>query len=162
MLVVSAAAICALVAAEPSANRSLFVWNASASAPIGLYRVWHAGEISRGDLVLAVPNSVTAKLAAQRGYLPLGVPLIKRIAATEGDTICAHGATVSIDGAVTATRLSVDRHGRKLPGWTGCRVLGRNDVFLLMANVPDSFDGRYFGPTSRAHIAGRLEALWTR
>src|SRR5215510_3209158 len=54
------------------------VWNASASAPIGLYRVL-SGNAVRGDLVLVrTPNSVR-QLAAERGYLPATVPLVKRI-----------------------------------------------------------------------------------
>ena len=161
VLAVSAAAVCALIAASPSPSRSLFVWNASASAPIGLYRVRHDDEVSRGDLVLAIPDPSTAKLAAQRHYLPLGVPLVKRVAGVEGDTICARGDAISLNGVVAATRLSADHQAHKLPAWIGCRTL-HDEVFLLMVNIPDSFDGRYFGPTPRARIAGQLEPIWTR
>jgi conjugative transfer signal peptidase TraF len=162
VLAASAVAICALAAAIPSARRSLFVWNASASVPIGLYRVHHDDRVSRGDLVLAIPDPFTARFAAQRGYLPMGVPLVKRIAGIAGDTICAHGNTISLNGVAVAARLATDQQARKLPAWFGCRSLQRGDVFLLMMNVPDSFDGRYFGPTSSSQIAGRLEPLWTR
>jgi len=69
------------------------VWNASASAPIGLYRVL-PGNAVRGDLVLVrTPNSVR-QLAAERGYLPQNVPLVKRVAALDGDVICAAGDAI--------------------------------------------------------------------
>ena len=54
-----------------------------------------------------------------------------------------------------------DRRGRSLPVWKGCRTLRAGEVFLLNANVPDSFDGRYFGPVSATAITGRAEPLWT-
>ena len=135
------------------------VWNASASAPIGLYRVL-PGNAVRGDLVLVrTPNSVR-QLAAERGYLPQNVPLVKRVAALDGDVICAAGDAISVNGRVVGERLLHDRFGRLLPAWSGCRLLDGGEVFLLMEGVSDSFDGRYFGPVRRAAIIGRLLPLW--
>ncbi len=59
-----------------------FVWNASASAPLGLYRVEQTkAALGKGDLVLAWAPESAHRLAAERGYLPESVPLTKRIAA---------------------------------------------------------------------------------
>jgi conjugative transfer signal peptidase TraF len=154
-------AACALVTSEPSPRRALFVWNASASAPIGLYRAIHGDPVTRGELVLANPTSSIARFASTHGYLPVGTPLIKRVAALQGDTVCAEGTNIVLDGAKIATRFTADHKHRPLPAWNGCRTLGPDDVFLLMANIPDSFDGRYFGVTKRADIAGRLVPIWT-
>jgi len=74
------------------------------------------------------------------------VPLTKRAAATGGDMVCASEWRILINGRVAATLLAADRQGRSLPSWTGCRNLVRGEVFLLMAEVPQSFDSRYFGP----------------
>lgn len=137
------------------------VWNASASAPLGLYRVEVGARIGRGDTVLAVLPDAPRRLAAERFYLPASVPLIKRVAAMTGDRICGEGDGVSINGRVVAQRLAHDDKGRPLPRWTGCRVLADSEVFLLMEGVPDSFDGRYFGPVDAAQIVGRLVPLWT-
>jgi conjugative transfer signal peptidase TraF len=101
------------------------------------------------------------QLAAERGYLPQNVPLVKRVAALGGDIVCAAGDVISINGRAVAQRLARDRLGRPLPGWTGCQTLDPDDVFLLMENVAGSFDGRYFGPVRRAAIIGRLAPLWT-
>ncbi len=138
----------------------LLIFNASASAPIGLYRVGAAGPIHRDDLVLVrTPESVRA-LAAARGYLPSSVPLVKRVAALSGDTVCAFLRTITISGRPVAERLASDRAGRPLPAWSGCRKLGDGEIFLLMEDVPDSFDSRYFGPVPMDAIIGRLTPVW--
>lgn len=147
----------AFAALKPAAP--LLVWNASASAPVGLYRVVAASPV-RGALVLVRPPNDAGKLAAERGYLPAGVLLVKRVAALAGDTICAAGNALSINGTPVATRLEHDARGRPLPRWQGCRVLAADELFLLMADVPDSFDGRYFGPVPAASIIGWLVPLW--
>lgn len=140
----------------------LLIYNASASAPIGFYRVLPAEPLRRGDLVLAhTPDSIR-QLAAERRYLPTNVPLVKRIVALGGDTVCAINHAVSIDGHHVADQLAADSRGRPLPIWTGCRTLRPGEIFLLMQGVPDSFDGRYFGPIPDSAVIGRLVPLWLR
>jgi conjugative transfer signal peptidase TraF len=151
----------ALVTSASLVPTPRLVWNASASAPIGLY--WRvAGALSRGDLVLARAPLWARKLAAERSYLPLNIPIIKRVAAVAGNVVCAAGDAIVIDGRLVAHRLTSDRMDRPLPRWEGCETLGAGEFFLLMADVPDSFDGRYFGVTERRDIIGRLVPLWTR
>ena len=135
------------------------VWNASASAPIGLYR-FLPGKPSSGDLVLVRTPESVRQLAAERGYLPHNVPLVKRVAALDGDTVCAADDVISVNGRVVAERLAHDRLGRRLPSWSGCLLLDGGEAFLLMEGVADSFDGRYFGPVPTASIIGRLAPLW--
>jgi conjugative transfer signal peptidase TraF len=146
----------------PSPGRAIFVWNTTASAPIGLYRVFHGRALARGDLVLAVPAPKLAAFAARRGYLPQGVPLVKRIAAVAGDDVCTRGYAVFIDDRFAAARLAADLEDRALPAWSGCRTLRPGEVFLLMADVRSSFDGRYFGPTPASQVVGLLDPIWTR
>ncbi|MBA5775566.1 conjugative transfer signal peptidase TraF [Stappia sp. F7233] len=134
------------------------VWNASASAPIGLYRVV-SGTPERGNFVLVrLPKSIE-KLAAIRRYLPAGVPLIKRIAAVAGDDVCAFDGAIIVNGEIVARQLKVDRAGRSLPRWNECRELVQGEFFLL-GEAPDSFDSRYFGPVTSARVIGRLAPLW--
>src|SRR3546814_13547649 len=101
------------------------------------------------------------RLAAERGYLPDGVPLVKRIAALEGDRVCALDDAVSVNGRVAAKRQARDRLGRPLPRWTGRHVPADDELFLLMAAVPSSFVGRNFGLVPPAAILVRLAPLWT-
>ena len=140
----------------------LVVWNATASAPIGLYLSMPIRRLTRGDLVLAMPPPDVAQFAASRGYLPRGVPLVKHVEALQGDTICAIQRDITIDGRQVARRLVTDGAGRALPHWQGCRTLKSGQVFLLMPGVRDSFDGRYFGPISRKFVLARLVPLCLR
>ncbi len=153
-------AIACLAISTP--HRPFLVWNATASAPIGLYRVMRAKSITRRDLVLALPSLATQRLAAERGYLPFGTPIVKYVSAQHGDRVCAVGLRITINGTQAAIRLPQDGEGRPLPAWRGCKTLTASEVFLLNARVLSSFDGRYFGPVVRGAIIGRLVPLWTR
>ena len=138
--------------------RPYLVWNASASVAVGLYRVV-SGAPERGDFVLArIPKSIE-KLAAGRGYLPGGVPLIKRVAAVAGDDVRAFDGAVIVNGEIVARQRKVDRAGRSLPLWNECRALAGGEFFLL-SDAPGSFDSRYFGPVTSARVIGRLAPLW--
>lgn len=136
------------------------VWNASSSTPIGLYAIRPAGTLAVSDLVVVAPPAALARFLDARGYLPSGVPLVKRIAALPGQRVCRRGASVLVDGAVVASARARDRHGRPLPSWQGCRRIAAGDVFLLNRH-PDSLDGRYFGPLPTHSIVGQAVPLLT-
>jgi len=155
-----AIAACALQAlATPKTPR--LIWNATASAPTGLYWVQHPDPLQLGDLALArLPLSVQ-DFAAQRGYLPRGVPLVKHVAALAGDRVCGDGIVLTRNGLVLALRFARDHLRRPLPLWNGCRTLRASDVLLVNDTVARSFDGRYFGSVDRAAILGTLVPLWT-
>jgi conjugative transfer signal peptidase TraF len=138
-----------------------FIWNASASVPIGLYRLAPAKRLDIGDYVVVSPPEPLAAFLAERGYLPSGVPLIKRVLALPGATICRRGATIiAYDHAYGEAR-ERDRLGRPLPSWQGCRMLAEREIFLMNWDAPDSLDGRYFGPLPVCSIVARALPLWT-
>ena len=59
----------------------LLLWNASPSAPLGLYALQPSRALRVGDLVAVRPPAPLARWLALRRYLPLRVPLLKHIAA---------------------------------------------------------------------------------
>ena len=73
------------------------IWNASASAPVGLYTVRTAADLGVTDLVAVDAPEPLASFLKEREYLPRGVPLMKRIAALPGQTVCRIGRNVSVD-----------------------------------------------------------------
>jgi len=160
-LLFTAAAIAALVGPLLIQARPVVVWNATASAPRGLYRIVPAGALQIGDLVLARTPSAHAGQFAERGYLPAGVPLLKQVAAVAGSMICRSSTTITIDGLGVAEALASDSQGRLLPAWSGCRRLHQGEAFLLVPEVRTSLDGRYFGVVSTSTILGRAVPLWT-
>lgn len=158
----SAAAGLGLMAASACLHIApLWIWNASASAPIGLYRLTPSTQVAAGDLVVVTPPVPLASFLAHRGYLPRGVPLLKRVLALAGATICRIGLTILVDGHVTGMALVHDSHGRPLPVWQGCRMLAEDEVFLMNSDVADSLDGRYFGPLAVSTIVARALPIWT-
>jgi conjugative transfer signal peptidase TraF len=138
-----------------------WVWNASESVPIGLYGVHPVDGLKVTDLVVAMPPEPLATLLAAGGYLPRGVPLIKRILALRSQTVCRNDLLISVDGIEMGAARERDHRGRPLPVWRGCRVLGQGQVFLMNWDEPASLDGRYFGPIPSSAIVGRAEPLWT-
>jgi conjugative transfer signal peptidase TraF len=138
-----------------------FVWNASASVPIGLYSVHPADHLTVTALAVAYPPEPLAGWLAQGRYLPRGVPLIKPILALDGQTVCRVGPLITVDGRETGVAHDKDHSGRPLPFWQGCHVIRHSEIFLMNPYEPASLDGRYFGPLPIASIAGLAEPLWT-
>lgn len=159
-LAAMALALLAIGAPEAMEATPFLIWNATASTPTGLYRVVPASALRVGDLVVSPAPPALAGLFAERGYLPRGVPLLKHIAALEGDHVCAEQGIVAINGNIVADTLLVDGRGRPLPAWRGCRTLAPGEVFLLNAEIRASLDGRYFGPVPLASIRGRAVPIW--
>lgn len=137
------------------------IWNASASAPIGLYTVQSSDPIEVTDLVAVDAPELIAAFLADSGYLPRGTPLLKRVLGLPGQTVCRTSLTVTLDGIEMGDALVRDRIGRPLPVWQGCRRIADGEIFLMNWEVRDSLDGRYFGPTPASSIIGRAVPLWT-
>jgi len=135
------------------------IWNRTHSVPPGLYLVTERTDVVRGNLVAFQPALSEAAWLEAQGYTGTGWPLLKRIAALEGDEVCRRGDIVLINDAPAARALGSAGAGRGMPRWDGCRVLGPGDVFLL-ADHPRSVDGRYFGVQDRRRILGGATALW--
>ena len=150
----------AVTIALPPAPR--LVWNASASAPIGLYGVMPGAPVDAGDMVIAKVPDRWRMMAAKRRYIPANVPLVKRVAAVAGDEICALDSDIFINGAWAASRRIADARGRPMQWWSGCVRLRGRQLFLLMSDSPASFDGRYFGITDGGLVVGKARLLWAR
>lgn len=154
-----AAAFVAIAVADPLPRA---IWNASASAPIGLYRIHPDRDPAIGALVAVAPPERLAHWLSARGYLPEGAPLLKHVAAKAGQRVCRVGTVVSVDARRVAVARGRDGQGRLLPLWQGCRTLHPGELLLLNPAHPDSLDGRYFGPLPASAVIGRATPLWLR
>ena len=137
------------------------IWNASASAPVGLYAIDASTPLEVTDLVAVEAPEPLATFLSERGYLPRGVPLMKRVAAMPGQQVCRSGMRISVDDIDMGEALERDRLSRPLPVWRGCRVVAPSELFLMNWQVRDSLDGRYFGPLPAASVMGRATPLYT-
>jgi len=139
----------------------LYIWNASNSVPIGLYRVQPATRLIVTELVAVRPPDLLAAFLDLNGYLPLGVPMLKRVLALPGQTVCRNGLAIAVDGIDVGNAHERDGRGRPLPAWHGCRVIADDDVFVMNWQSADSLDGRYFGPLPSSSVIGRAVPVWT-
>jgi len=138
-----------------------YIWNASNSVPIGLYRIQPATQLVVTDLVAVRPPDLLAAFLDLNGYLPIGVPMLKRVLALPRQTVCRNGPRVSIDGIDVGQAHERDGRGRSLPAWHGCRVIADGDVFVMNWQSTDSLDSRYFGPLPTSAVIGRAVPVWT-
>lgn len=167
VLVLITASFIALVWASFTSPSARVIYNASDSVPMGWYHVTPLDTASAASpdavavdsiVLTRLPASV-ATLADQRGYLPLQVPLLKRVGAVAPQHVCVTGNIVRIDGVLVATVLPADAQGRSLPAWQQCRHLVDGELFLLSDTNPASFDSRYFGPIRHENVLGIAQRL---
>ncbi|HBN8432897.1 S26 family signal peptidase [Pseudomonas aeruginosa] len=142
--------------------------NPSDSVAVGWYRIEPFDPriaslprpLSVGSIVLVPLPAEAAALAAQRGYLPTRVPLLKRVGAVTPQHVCIVAGQVRIDGVPSAAVLPADRLGRPLPSLQLCRRLEPGELFLLSMTNPASFDSRYFGPVGASTVIGVAHPIW--
>lgn len=164
LLVCMGAALVALVLPAMEQVRTRIVYNPSDSVARGWYLIApdvDPDSLPVGTIVLArLPDGV-AIFASQRGYLPSGIPILKRIGAVAPQSVCVREQAVRIDGTSVATARLGDATRRPLPVWAQCRRLAENELFLLSDTNPTSFDSRYFGPIDTSAVLGIATPLWT-
>jgi len=150
-----------VVSTIPTKPTALYIWNASGSVPIGLYRLRPAGRLAVTPLVAVQSPEPLATFLADRRYLARGIPLLKRVLALPGQTVCRDQLAITVDRIEMGTARAHDGSGRPLPIWQGCHVIADGEVFLMNGRSADSFDGRYFGALPASAIIGTAEPLWT-
>jgi conjugative transfer signal peptidase TraF len=113
------------------------------------------------ELVAVQPPDLLAAFLDLNGYLPIGVPMLKRVLALPGQTVCRNGLQIAVDGVDVGEARARDGQNRPLPVWHGCRVIADGDVFVMNWQSADSLDSRYFGPLPASAVIGRAVPVWT-
>jgi conjugative transfer signal peptidase TraF len=141
------AIIVVTIVAQPS---PIYIWNSSASVPVGLYRVRPMTTLVVTELVAIQPPDLLA------AFLDL-----KRVLALPGQKVCRNRLTIAVDGVEVGQAQERDGRGRPLPAWNGCRVIAHGDIFVMNWQSTDSLDSRYFGPLPASAVIGRAVPVWT-
>jgi conjugative transfer signal peptidase TraF len=149
----------ALVLSTMGEATPAYIWNVSKSVPVGLYQLQPIGRLAVTELVAVRPPEPLATFLDLNGYLPIGVPMLKRVLALPGQTVCRKGLTISVDGIDVGDALSRDSRGRPLPVWQGCHAV---ELFLMNWQSEDSLDGRNFGFVPNSSVIGKALPVWTR
>lgn len=159
----SACDIAALAWASFNTPIPRVVYNPTDSVAVGWYRIEPIGSMQQpssvGSIVLTHLPADALILAAQRGYLPAHIPLLKRVGAVAPQHVCIMNGEVRIDGRPVAAVLLTDSNGRSLSPWPGCRQLKSGELFLLSTASCASFDSRYFGPVRTSGLKGIARPL---
>ena len=82
--IVTTAAVSLIGVASIASFAPRLIWNASASTPVGFYTIGDVGALDVTDLVAVDAPEPLATFLSDGGYLPRGVPLLKRVAAVPG------------------------------------------------------------------------------
>jgi conjugative transfer signal peptidase TraF len=144
--------------------------NLSPSVPRGVWKVMEqTEEPQKGSYVLVPDNADDEsknpgyRLAAERGYLAGPMPMLKRIAAVEGDFVSydrQENAVTVNGGYVPMTEiLSRDTEGRPMPSAFFPLWLQERQAWLSSENIR-GYDSRYFGPVS-SDILRKAAPVWT-
>ena len=160
MLLTTLAAATSVLSSIGERSVPWYLWNASQSVPIGLYRLRPTGRPAVTDLVAVRPPEPTATFLADGNYLPRNVPMLKRVLALPGQTVCRNHLTITVEGIAIGVARERDSRGRSLPVWQGCRIVADSGVFLMNWQSADSLDGRYFGVLPISAIIGKAVPLW--
>lgn len=135
------------------------LYNKSKSAPIGWYVLTPDGEVTRDVKVAAFAPAEARKFAADRGYLPANIPLIKTVWAVGGEQICSTNGMITVPNRPDIHAQPQDSLGRRLPQTEGCFTLRADEVFLISTDVQTSWDSRYFGPVELNDVLGTVHYL---
>ena len=129
-------------------------FNFTGSEPKGVYRITKiSNALSVGDLVVACPPEMAARLSVERGYVfsagkcPGGsFPFMKKIVAVPGDRVRVADIGIFVNGILVrnSSPRKVDSRGNPVPG-----ILGYNKVtsgyWLVSSYSKLSYDSRYWG-----------------
>jgi len=133
--------------------------NLTQSLPLGL---WKRTDYTQASYVeFCLPEGKFAELVNERGYVPHGTcpqglaPLLKPVAAREGDTVEVTPQGVSINGkpALTQPIAAFDSKGRPLPAVApGTYKVPAQTLWVISTYHPRSLDSRYFGPLPASSV----------
>ncbi|RZA23595.1 MAG: conjugative transfer signal peptidase TraF [Proteobacteria bacterium] len=144
--------------------------NTSKSIPVGLYWTTSAPMDKGAYVVFCPPPSGVFNEARVRGYIGAGFCpggygyLMKLVAATQRDTVTVSSDGVRVNGERWPQSMPclADKAGRPLPRFeANGYVLGQAEVLLMSNGSTTAFDGRYFGPVSRAQLETAIKPILT-
>jgi conjugative transfer signal peptidase TraF len=140
--------------------------NRTASMPRGLWLVspirTHSYE--RGDKVEVCPPLSAPPEYVGAGNCPGGKePLFKVVAAAATDAVDLSAEGIAVNGILLPETKPLERDGRGrqlTPFRPGHYAVSATEVWVV-ANVPASFDSRYFGPLPVSAIRGAARPILT-
>jgi type IV secretory pathway protease TraF len=156
VLILSGLAIAMLLV--PQSMRSpVLIWNATPSAPVGLYLVT-GKTLETGRRVAVRPPQAVRELGVRYRLMRSDDLLIKTAAARSGDVLCEREGRLERNGLDIGGRGPVGPGPGLFASGAPCRRL-RPGELLLLGDGERSWDGRSFGLVSEHEVVGVVEPL---
>ena len=145
-----------------NSGKKLVVYNHTSSLPKGFYRLTDLDldtSIRNGELVVFDIPASFRKMVIERKWLNKNDTLTKPVSAIEGDFVCTHNRTVTVNNISYGRVKMYDSEGRPMPWFKYCGTVKKGDVFVFINNAK-SFDSRYYGPVNVNDIHAKARPLW--
>jgi signal peptidase I len=152
------------------AIKDLIYFNPSNSLTPGYYFTYPSTHYTKGDIiVLCIKQKYQLQLLHKLGLpyadsCPYHSPyLLKRIIATTGDMVDIHAPGIRVNGVLYPKTKPVKvSHGIYLPVINYSHVQLAKDQFIVLGNMANSYDSRYFGVVDKAQIKRKAWLIWPR
>ena len=160
-MAITVVTLAAALAGSKLLTAPIVLYPISPSLPEVLY-IRSTDAVRVGTIAAFPMPDVARRYQRQRGQeLPADFLFMKPIAAGPGDNVCNSAAEgLTINGVWRAKTMADNLDGSALPIWNACRRLSDQEYFMLSDHVPNSFDGRYFGPVQHADILATYRPLY--
>jgi conjugative transfer signal peptidase TraF len=154
-------AICVLLAGVVLVvGKSPYYLNLSNSEPWGIYRLYlFQGDLKTGELVIMDVPAQARPYVYGRGWLPEGGRLLKNIGAIPGDQVMIKNDRFMINQKYIGPVFDQDSQGNPLPKLRGSFRIKPGYFLPIATMIPNSFDGRYFGPVPLRLIVGKAKPV---
>lgn len=134
--------------------------NLSDSEPWGIYRLTpFDGHLFIGELVIMEVPVPARPYVYGRGWLPEDGLLLKSIGAMPGDQVMIASDGIRINQQYFGPVFKQDSQGKPLPELRGSFRIQPGYFLPLATAIPNSFDGRYFGPVPLRMILGKAKPI---
>jgi conjugative transfer signal peptidase TraF len=134
--------------------------NLSNSEPWGIYRLTpFDGHLVTGELVIMEVPVQARPYVYGRGWLKEGGSLLKGIGAVPGDQVMITSGGILINQHYFGPVFKQDSQGKPLPELRGSFRIQPGYFLPLATAIPNSFDGRYFGPVPLRLIVGKAKPV---
>jgi conjugative transfer signal peptidase TraF len=154
-------AICGLLAGLVLVvGKSPYYLNLSNSEPLGIYLLTpFRGDPKTGELVILDVPAQARPYIYGRGWLPEGGRLLKNIGAVPGDQVIISNDGIVINHQYIGPVFDQDSQGKPLPKLRGSFRIKPGYFLPIATAIPNSFDGRYFGPVPLRLIVGKAKPV---
>jgi conjugative transfer signal peptidase TraF len=152
----------ALVLTETIRLPTLFIFNRTASLPLGFYIVIPKKSYQVGDIVAFDCPQPFDGLAVERGWIKKDELMLKKIGGVHGDIYKAlDNHQFWINQKYIGQIIDKDKNNQDMPSIGIGNFTVKENNFLPIGENPRSFDGRYFGQVSLASIRYSVYPLVT-